>query len=64
MIGKILDSWYAAPRRILLMFYYPSDEYVACLMNIAELDFADEIDCSGLFPGDARERILCFELPG
>ena len=62
VIGRILDSWYAAPRRILLMFYYPSDEYVACLMNTDELDFLDEIDCADLFPGDARERILCFEL--
>lgn len=63
VIGKIIDSWYAAPRHILLMFYYPSDEYVACLMNTEELDFVDEIDCADLFPGDSRERILCFELP-
>ena len=63
VIGKILDSWYAAPRHILLMFYYRSDEYVACLMNTEELDFVDEIDCADLFPGDARERILCFKLP-
>ena len=63
VIGKVLDSWYLSPRRILLLFYYPSDEYIACLMNTDELEFVDEIDCSELFPGDTRERILCFELP-
>ena len=61
MIGKILESWYRRPRHLLLMFYYPSDEYIAALMNVEELDFLDEIDCSEIFPGDRRERILCFE---
>ena len=61
VIGKILESWYRRPRHLLLMFYYPSDEYIAALMNVEELDFLDEIDCSEIFPGDRRERILCFE---
>jgi hypothetical protein len=30
-------------------------------MNVEELGFLDEIDCSEIFPGDRRERILCFE---
>ena len=64
VIGKILESWYRRPRHLLLMFYYPSDEYIAALMNVEELDFLDEIDCSELFPGDRRERILCFEAEG
>ena len=55
------ESWYRRPRHLLLMFYYPSDEYIAALMNVEELDFLDEIDCSEVFPGDRRERILCFE---
>ena len=62
VIGKILESWYRRPRHLLLMFYYPSDEYIAALMNVEELDFLDEIDCSEIFPGDRRERILCFEV--
>ena len=62
VLQNILDSWYIAPRRILLFFYYPSDAYIANLMNMDELEFLDEIDCSELFPGDARERILCFEI--
>ena len=37
--------------------------YIACLMNVEELQFADEIDCKDLFPGEnQRERIVIFEL--
>mgnify|MGYP005950813501 FL=1 len=46
-----------------LFFYYPSDEYLAYLMTVDELVFADEIDCRELFDGnDARERIVEFVL--
>lgn len=62
VIRRILDSWYRSPRLIRMFFYYPSDEYAASLMTVEELAFVDEIDCSGLFPGDRRERILVFEL--
>ena len=59
---QILWSWYENPRKMRLMFYYPMDEYVALLMTLDELVFADEIDCSDLFDGDSRrERILVFE---
>ncbi len=61
VIRRILESWYAAPRHLYLLFYYPSDEYVAYLMGVDELQFYDEIDCSDLFPGDARELIMIFE---
>ena len=63
-MARILASYYDAPREILLFFYYPSDEYVAYLMTVDELDFYDEIDCADLFAGnDKRERILIFSLP-
>ena len=62
VIRRILESWYAAPRHLFLLFYYPSDEYVAYLMGVDELQFYDEIDCSDLFPGDVRERIMIFEV--
>lgn len=64
VIGKIRNSWYASPRDMLLMFYYPSEEYVSLLMTVEELMFTDELDLSDLFPNDPRERILCFELGG
>lgn len=63
MLGRIMDSWYDAPREILLFFYYPSDEYVAFLMAADGLVFEGEIDCRDLFGGnDGREKILVFKI--
>jgi SAM-dependent methyltransferase len=63
-MARILESYYEAPREMLLFFYYPSDEFIAYLMTVEELDFYDEIQCDDLFPGqDNRERILIFSLP-
>ena len=65
VFGRILESWYGAPRKILFFFYYPSDEYISFLMTVDELDFLDEIDCRDLFPGDdPRERIVIFACGG
>ena len=65
VMARIIESYYAHPREILLFFYYPSDEYIAYLMTVDELDFYDEIECDDLFAGnDPRERILIFSLPG
>ena len=63
IMEKIMDSWYDAPREILLFFYYPSDEYVAWLMSVGEIMFLDEIDCRDLFPSDnKREQIMVFAI--
>ena len=63
VIARVLESYYSAPREILLFFYYPQDEYVSYLMTVEELVFLDEIDCRDLFEGDnARERILVFQI--
>lgn len=63
VISKILMSYYTKPREMVLFFYYPSDEYIAYLMNVNELEFADEIDCSDICDGERmRERILIFKL--
>jgi SAM-dependent methyltransferase len=64
VMARILESWYEVPREIFLFFYYPSDEFLAWLMTVEELDFYDEIECDDLFEGnDPRERILIFQLP-
>ena len=63
VMARIIESWYEAPREIFLFFYYPSDEFLAFLMTVEELDFYDEIECDDLFRGDPRERILIFQLP-
>lgn len=63
VVGRIIRSYYEAPREIFLFFYYPSDEYVSYLMTVDELMFYDEIDCRDLFDGEnMRERILVFRL--
>lgn len=63
VMARILESYYAEPRRIQLFFYYPSDEYISYLMTVEELMFTDEIVCVDLFPGeDPREKIAIFEL--
>ena len=64
VMARILESWYEVPREIFLFFYYPSDEFLAWLMTVEELDFYDEIECDDLFEGnDPRERIMIFQLP-
>ncbi|MBQ4043784.1 MAG: SAM-dependent methyltransferase [Clostridia bacterium] len=64
VMARILESYYAAPREILLFFYYPSDEFVCYLMTVDALTFYDEIECGDLFEGrNRRERILIFQLP-
>lgn len=64
VMARIIDSYYADPREILLLFYYPSDEFMCYLMTLDELEFYDEIECGDLFEGiDTRERVMVFQLP-
>ncbi len=63
VIARIMDSYYENPREMYLFFYYPSDEYIAYLMTVEELEFYDEIACGDLFAGnDKRECIMIFAL--
>ena len=63
VMARIIESYYAHPREVFLFFYYPSDEYIAYLMTVDELEFYDEIECGDLFEGkDPRERIMIFQL--
>ena len=64
VMARIIESYYENPREMFLFFYYPSDEYIAYLMTVDELDFYDEIECDDLFEGsEPRERIMIFQLP-
>lgn len=63
VLERIKESYYENPREMLLFFYYPSDEYISCLMTADELIFVDEICCMDLFEGEnSRERIMIFEI--
>lgn len=63
VLKRVADSYYVKNRNIKLFFYYPSDEYIACLMRNELITFVDEIDCTDLYDIiDDRERILIFEV--
>ena len=63
VLARIYESYYENPREILLFFYYPSEEYVSCLMTEEQLMFYDEISTEDLFEGkNAREKILIFSV--
>lgn len=63
VLARIYDSYYSNKRKILLFFYYPSDEYLGFLMAEEHLLFSAEISCEDLFQGENnRERILVFEV--
>ena len=65
VMARIIESYYENPREVFLFFYYPTGDYMACLMAVDELEFYDEIECDDLFDGtDHRERIMIFQLPG
>ena len=62
-MAKIMQSYYEAPRRIYLFFYYPSDEYMYYLTSSDVLEFAEQIPCNDLFSAkDGRERIVIFRI--
>ncbi|MBQ3860980.1 MAG: class I SAM-dependent methyltransferase [Clostridia bacterium] len=64
VLNRIAGSWYAAPRPMRLLFYYPSDEYVRLLMQGEMFSPDGEIGCGDLFPGNERERVLVFRVDG
>ncbi len=62
VVARIIESYYLEPRKILLFFYYPSEEYLLYLLGIDELVFMDEIDCRDWTCEDnERERIIIFQ---
>ena len=63
VLGRIYESYYAAPREMLLFFYYATDEYLTCLMTEEMLAYKGDIDCRDLFFNeDEKERILIFSV--
>ena len=65
VLRRILGAWEANPRRLRLIFYYPSDGFQTLLASEERLVQAGEIDCRDLFDGDnPRERLLIFETAG
>lgn len=60
---RIQESLQRCPRKILLFFYYPSEEYLSYLTVLDSLTLLETVDCRDLFPGgDSRECIAVFEM--
>ena len=51
-MANIIDSYYEAQREMLIMCYYPSDEYLMCLSQEYNVTFVHEIDCSDVSDGE------------
>jgi SAM-dependent methyltransferase len=63
VLGRIYDSYYENPRKMLLFFYYALDSYVNELMNEPNLQYEGAIDCMDLFHNqDEKEKILVFSI--
>ena len=63
VLANIIDSYYEAQREMLIMCYYPSDEYLMCLSQEYNVTFVHEIDCSDVSDGEAeREKIVVYRV--
>ena len=63
VLENIIDSYYEAQRELLIICYYPSDEYLMCLSQEYNVTFVHEIDCSDVSDGEAeREKIVVYRV--
>ncbi len=62
VLGKIFDSLQRRPRRLRIFFYYPYEDVEDFLSHHLRLVAEDPIDCSDLFGGDAKEKILVYRV--
>ena len=63
VIINIKQSIKNNPREILLLFYYPSKEYISYLEETLELTNIDNIDCKHLFNNvDLKEYIAIYKI--
>ena len=62
-LHNILNSYYASPRHIYFIFYYPSDEYIYYLTNVVELNLVEQINTNDLYNTHQRQEcIFIFEI--
>lgn len=62
VLARIRESWYNAPREIILFVYYPSFGFTEALDADPVFAADGEIDCRDLFKNeDQRERILLYK---
>ena len=62
VIRNIIVSYYDYPRKIKLIFYYVTPEYISCLGDYPEFRLTQDIDCRDLFRSkDTKDRILLYQ---
>ena len=63
VLANIIDSYYENQREMLVMCYYPSDEYLMCLSQEYNVTFVEEIDCSDISDGESRrEKVVVYRV--
>ena len=62
IINNILDSYYINERKIEIILYYPSDDYIYYIENSTPFILKDEVILDYLYDSDSQERFLIYEL--
>lgn len=62
IIKNILTSIEQYPRKIQLILYYPSDDYIYFLDNNTSFILTDEVFLNEMYLKDSNERFLIYEL--
>ena len=63
VIQNIISAYYENPRKQILIFYYPSSEYMQYLLSIPEISLIDIIDCQEVLNVEnAKEVLTIFEI--
>lgn len=63
VLNRIYNSYYDNPRTMILLFYYPSQEYISYLFSQEMLNLVEEIVVNDIFrTNNERERVLIFQI--
>lgn len=62
IVNNILDSYYEYKRKVELILYYPSNDYIYYLENETPFTLKDEVILDYLYDSDNQERFLIYEL--
>ncbi|MGL5346587.1 MAG: methyltransferase [Peptostreptococcaceae bacterium] len=62
IIENILDSYYESERKIEVILYYPSEDYIYYIENFTPFSLKDEVRLDYLYDSDCQERFLIYEL--
>lgn len=62
IVNNILNSLEKHPRKVQLILYYPSDDYIYFLDNNTSFMLVDEIFLNEMYLKDSNERFLIYEL--